>query len=136
MPKAGSCGPTCHRIWALDAGGQTTELLITIALDADDLKLAAGCLGPLPRIRHKPSAAVRAYDLARQRLHAGPERRVLEMPLEDYWREIAYVPQDAFLFSRSIRENIALSAPAGERDDERVVASAFSLCPCTRAVRL
>ena len=41
------------------------------------------------------------------------------------WRgALAYVPQDAFLFSESLRDNIALAAPEGERDDARVAAAA------------
>ncbi|MCA9517581.1 MAG: ABC transporter ATP-binding protein, partial [Myxococcales bacterium] len=51
---------------------------------------------------------------------------VRDVPLAEFWRELAYVPQDAFLFSTSIRENIALAAPMGERDDARVEAAASS----------
>ncbi|PKN55850.1 MAG: hypothetical protein CVU56_19125 [Deltaproteobacteria bacterium HGW-Deltaproteobacteria-14] len=54
---------------------------------------------------------------------------VAGVPLESidiraWWGSLAYVPQDAFLFSQSLRDNIALAAPAGERDDERVAAAA------------
>ncbi|TNF23450.1 MAG: ABC transporter ATP-binding protein [Deltaproteobacteria bacterium] len=41
-----------------------------------------------------------------------------------WWGALAYVPQDAFLFSQTLRENIALAAAAGERDDDRVAAAA------------
>ncbi|MFT7581354.1 MAG: ATP-binding cassette subfamily B multidrug efflux pump [Myxococcota bacterium] len=38
--------------------------------------------------------------------------------LTDYWRAMAYVPQDPFLFSQTIRENIALSASADDIDTD------------------
>lgn len=41
---------------------------------------------------------------------------VSTVPVRDYWRSVAYVPQEAFLFSRSIRDNVGLAAPAGPRD--------------------
>ncbi len=49
---------------------------------------------------------------------------VRDVPTADYWREVALVPQDAFLFSLSLRENIGLSAPLGGIDDARVAAAA------------
>ncbi len=42
-------------------------------------------------------------------------REIHEVPLRDLRAAIGYVPQEAFLFSRSIRENVALGA-AGEPD--------------------
>lgn len=49
---------------------------------------------------------------------------VRDVPLAEFWRELAYVPQDAFLFSTTIRENIGLAGALGERDDARVEAAA------------
>lgn len=37
----------------------------------------------------------------------------------DYWSDLAYVPQDAFLFSQSLADNVGLSAP-GEPDPARI----------------
>jgi len=49
---------------------------------------------------------------------------VRELPLREWWRALAYVPQDAFLFSTTLRDNIALAAPPGERDEPRVEVAA------------
>ena len=45
---------------------------------------------------------------------------VLETDVSEYWRRVTYVPQEAFLFSRSIRANIGLSAEYGASDPSRV----------------
>ncbi len=45
---------------------------------------------------------------------------VRDLPLPAYRETLAYVPQDAFLFSESIRDNIALAAPLDGRSDARV----------------
>ncbi|MBU1430207.1 ABC transporter ATP-binding protein/permease [Myxococcota bacterium] len=46
---------------------------------------------------------------------------VRALPLNDYWRAVAYVPQSAFLFSQSARANIALGAD--EIDEARLAAA-------------
>jgi len=42
------------------------------------------------------------------------------LPIRDYWRTVAYVGQEPFLFSRSIEENIALDAHVGTSDPQRL----------------
>ena len=49
-------------------------------------------------------------------------REVQSIPLEDLRRNIGYVPQDTFLFSTTIRENIAFGAP--EASEEEIVRAA------------
>lgn len=49
---------------------------------------------------------------------------VLEMDVREFWGRVTFVPQDAFLFSRSIRDNIGLSAGKGEVDNDRVESAA------------
>lgn len=43
-----------------------------------------------------------------------------EIDLTDYRRNLAYVPQDVFLFSESIRENIAFGLEDGKASDEEL----------------
>ncbi len=43
-----------------------------------------------------------------------------EIDLTDYRRHLAYVPQDVFLFSESIRENIAFGLEDGKASDEEL----------------
>lgn len=43
-----------------------------------------------------------------------------EIDLTDYRRHLAYVPQDIFLFSESIRENIAFGLEDGKASDEEL----------------
>lgn len=43
-----------------------------------------------------------------------------DLPVEAWRREVAYVPQEAFLFSTTLRENVALSVRKGEIDEERL----------------
>lgn len=45
-------------------------------------------------------------------------RDVTQVPLVQLRRSIGYVPQEAFLFSRSLRENIALGAGSAESDEQ------------------
>lgn len=45
---------------------------------------------------------------------------IRDVPVRDYWRRVACVGQEAFLFSRSIEENIALADPPGEVDRARL----------------
>ncbi len=48
------------------------------------------------------------------------------VPIRDWWRRVAYVTQEPFLFSRSIRENIVLADPrhATEEDITRALTDA------------
>lgn len=58
-----------------------------------------------------------------------------EIDLTDYRRNLAYVPQDVFLFSESIRENIAFGLEDGKASDEelqRAVAAAGLLNDITQ----
>ena len=49
---------------------------------------------------------------------------VLDVPVRDYWRAVAYVPQEPYLFSRTIRENVALGEAQPSADtDARVQAA-------------
>lgn len=48
---------------------------------------------------------------------------VRDVPVRDYWRAVAYVPQEPFLFSRTVRENIALAAGDEEIDEDRLRAA-------------
>ena len=45
---------------------------------------------------------------------------VRALPIRDYWRTVAYVGQEPFLFSRTIEENIALAQHAGAAEAERL----------------
>lgn len=44
-------------------------------------------------------------------------REIQSIPLEDLRRNIGYVPQDTFLFSTTIRENIAFGAPEASEEE-------------------
>ena len=44
---------------------------------------------------------------------------ITTLDVNAYWREVGYVQQSPYLFSQSIRANIALAGERGERDDER-----------------
>ena len=50
-------------------------------------------------------------------------RSIREYPLETLRRSIGYVPQDTFLFSETLRENIAFGVPDGRQVDIRECAS-------------
>lgn len=50
-------------------------------------------------------------------------RDVRDIALPAYWHALAYVPQDAWLFSATLRENIALSQEPEQRDEARIVRS-------------
>ena len=47
---------------------------------------------------------------------------VTDVPLDDWWSAVAYVPQEARLFSESIRANVTLGVPRA--DEERIVRAA------------
>lgn len=49
---------------------------------------------------------------------------VRDIRVRDYWDQVAYVPQGAFLFSTSVRDNIALGERGDEIDDARVLEAA------------
>lgn len=65
----------------------------------------------------------RVYPAPRGTIFLGG-RDLLDIPVGDLRRSIGYVPQEAFLFSRSLRDNIALGRP--DASDEEV-ASAVAL---------
>lgn len=48
---------------------------------------------------------------------------ITTLPERDYWRAVAYVSQEPFLFSKSVRENIAVAVPAAEVDTARLQAA-------------
>ena len=50
-------------------------------------------------------------------------RSIRDFPLETLRRSIGYVPQDTFLFSETLRENIAFGVPDGREEDIRECAS-------------
>jgi ATP-binding cassette subfamily B protein len=50
---------------------------------------------------------------------------VRDLPVDAYWRAVAYVPQEAFLFSRSLRSNIALAELPDRIDRDRSEAAAL-----------
>lgn len=50
-------------------------------------------------------------------------RSIREYPIELLRRSIGYVPQDTFLFSETLRENIAFGVPHGREEDIRESAS-------------
>ncbi len=52
---------------------------------------------------------------------------VLRLPLDRLRREVALVPQGAFLFSATLRENIALARPDASQDEVRTAALAAGL---------
>jgi ATP-binding cassette subfamily B protein len=56
------------------------------------------------------------------------ERDVLEIPSRPLRGAIAVVPQDAYLFSRSLRENIGFSDVAKEIDEARLNAAVKAAC--------
>lgn len=45
---------------------------------------------------------------------------VLDVPVRDFRRAVAYVGQEPFLFSRSIRENVAVATEPGDIDQRRL----------------
>ncbi len=45
---------------------------------------------------------------------------VLDVPVRDFQRAVAYVGQEPFLFSRSIRENVAVAAESADIDERRL----------------
>lgn len=45
---------------------------------------------------------------------------VLDIPIREYWQALAYVTQEPFLFSRTLRENVALASEPDEIDDDRL----------------
>lgn len=51
-------------------------------------------------------------------------RDVLEIPLAELRRSVALVPQSSFLFSATLRENIALAHP--QANDEEILAAAYA----------
>jgi ATP-binding cassette subfamily B protein len=63
----------------------------------------------------------RLFDPSRGRLLLD-KREIQSIPLEDLRRYIGYVPQDTFLFSTTIRGNIAFGAP--EAPEEEIVRAA------------
>lgn len=65
----------------------------------------------------------RVYDPPAGTIRVG-DTPIEQVDIRAWWDALAYVPQDAFLFSQSLRDNIALAAPADGRDDERVAAAA------------
>lgn len=48
---------------------------------------------------------------------------IRDVPVRDYWRRVACVGQEAFLFSRSLRENIALADRPEDVDEARLAAA-------------
>jgi ATP-binding cassette, subfamily B, multidrug efflux pump len=70
------------------------------------------------------SLVCRVYDPPRGAVFVGGQD-VVDVPLQTLRRSIAYVPQEAFLFSRSLRDNARLAAD--DADDVRVrVAAAIA----------
>ncbi|MFN3196898.1 MAG: ABC transporter ATP-binding protein [Bradymonadia bacterium] len=45
---------------------------------------------------------------------------ILDIPVEQYWQAMAYVTQEPFLFSRTLRENVALAQTPEDIDDDRL----------------
>jgi ATP-binding cassette subfamily B multidrug efflux pump len=76
-------------------------------------------LGLLARVQDAPPGAVRIYG------EAGPAAAVdlVRTGVRDWRRHVAYVPQEAFLFSMSLRENIALAETAATPDAARLDAA-------------
>ncbi len=66
-------------------------------------------LGLLARIHEPPAGSVTLDGVD-----------IRDVPVRDYWRRVACVGQEAFLFSRSIKENIALADPEGQVDEARL----------------
>ncbi|HEY0309151.1 MAG TPA: ABC transporter ATP-binding protein [Acidobacteriaceae bacterium] len=69
------------------------------------------------------------------RLHEAPAgtlfmdgRSVRDYPLATLRHSIGYVPQETFLFSDTIRENIAFGAPGATKEDIRHAATAAHIC--------
>lgn len=55
-------------------------------------------------------------------------RDVLELDLPVLRRSLAYVPQDPWLFSQTLRENVALADDASTRDDAKVERAVKAAC--------
>ncbi len=53
---------------------------------------------------------------------------VLDIDLPQLRRSLAYVPQDPWLFSQTLRENVALAEEANTRDEARVEAAVKAAC--------
>ena len=53
----------------------------------------------------------------------GQPADLVRTPVRDWRRHVAYVPQEAFLFSTSLRENVALAEPGPRPDEARVQAA-------------
>lgn len=73
-------------------------------------------VGLIPRIYEAPRGSV---------LIDG--RPVTDFPLEALRRQIGFVPQETFLFSESIRENIAFGVPNATEEQVRMAAAAASI---------
>lgn len=145
MPVASSTGPGLvirdltfrhpERVGALEATGAARPALVGLSFDVAPGEVlgvfgltGAGkstLLDLVARIYEPPAGAVSVVPPA----DAGaeppkPAIDVTHVGIEAWRRALAYVPQDAFLFSRSLRANIALAAPVDGRDDDRVAAAA------------
>jgi ATP-binding cassette subfamily B protein len=102
-----------------------------VALDKVDLEAPPGVtVGVLGRTGSGKSTLaqllVRVFDPPPESVHLDGVD-ITTVRLADLRRSIAYVPQDAFLFSRTIAENIALGAETCTADDVRRATRAADL---------
>jgi ATP-binding cassette subfamily B protein len=77
-------------------------------------------LSVLARVYEPPAGSVYLSDVD-----------ITETPVENYWKSVALVAQEPFLFSRTIRENVALAARPGDVDILRL-AYAFDAAALSR----
>ncbi len=123
VPEVGAAG---HSVSVRGLTFQYASADIPSLVDID-LEIAAGetigVFGPtgsgkstllqlLARTYDPPLGSVRLSDVD-----------ALDIPIRDYWRSVAIVRQEPFLFSRSIKENIALAASPRDIDEGRLGAA-------------
>lgn len=95
-------------------------------LDDIDLKVPAG--GTLAVVGRVGSGKTTLARLIPSLIQAGPGQLLIDgvpieqLPLQQLRRAIGYVPQDSFLFSDSLRENIGLGADDGAVDEAARIA--------------
>ena len=70
-------------------------------------------LDVLARVHDPPAGAIRLDGID-----------VLDIPVRDYWRAVGYVTQEPFLFSRTVRANIALAEPMPDETIDAAVRAA------------
>lgn len=106
-------------------GGSTNQLQnISLLIEPGE---SIGIIGPVASGKTTLVALLpRLYNPSRGTLFID-DVDILDWPLEDLRRQIGFVPQDSFLFSETLDENIRLGAPEAETDRVASVAAIAAL---------